>query len=181
MEPIWRQKKQYFSNDIDSVIANWLFDPSSLTERLIRECTGQFSVRVLAQGWGLPMANEAKRLNMPSRRLGLIRQVHLLNNDQPIVYARTVIPPETLRGKQRRLLRLGQRPLGAVLFADKSMHRTEMELARITAEQPLFQQATSNATYDSTAIWGRRSVFYLQDKPLLVSEIFLPTIKRNVR
>lgn len=181
MEPVWRPKSQFFTSDIDPVIASWLLDPNSLTERLIRECTGQFSVRVLFQGWGRPMANEARRLDMTIRSLALIRQVHLLSNDQPLVYARTIIPPQTLRGKQRRLLRLGQKPLGAVLFADKSMHRTEMELARITPDLPLYQHANSHSSKEAGEIWGRRSVFYLQDKPLLVSEIFLPSIKQNIR
>ena len=176
MEPVWRPKSQVVRSRIDPNFVSWLLDTSSLTERLMNYCPGGFSVKVLHQAWELPMMNEAKRLNIPSRTYALVRQVHLLCNDHPVVYARTIIPSQSLRGKQRRLSRLGQKPLGAVLFADKSMQRTEMELAYITPVQAPYREATLYLPEASLPIWGRRSVFYLQHQPLLVSEIFLPTI-----
>lgn len=122
------------------------------------------------------MLNEAQRLDMRPSSYAWIRQVHLLCGEQPWVFARTVIPPHTLRGKQRRLSRLGKKPLGAVLFADKSMRRTEMEIACILPGQQLYQLATHHMALTEHAIWGRRSVFFLNRNPLLVSEIFLPEI-----
>lgn len=122
------------------------------------------------------MHNEARTLNIRRGSYALVRQVYLLCGDQPWVFARTVIPPNTLKGKQRRLARLGQKPLGAVLFADKSMQRTEMEVACITGDQQLYRMATHHLTQVNQPIWGRRSVFFLHRHPLLVSEIFLPEI-----
>ncbi|WP_455207075.1 chorismate--pyruvate lyase family protein [Kaarinaea lacus] len=175
-EPVWRPKRQLHHLKLEPKLANWLFDSSSLTERLIHACSGAFSVQILLEGWGHPMLNEAKRLNMRPSSYAWIRQVHLLCDDQPWVFARTVIPPHTLRGKLRRLARLGKKPLGAVLFADKSMQRTEMEIACIPAGQQLFQLATHHKAPATKSIWGRRSVFFLKGNPLLVSEIFLPEI-----
>ena len=122
------------------------------------------------------MLNEAQQLNMRVSSFALVRQVHLLCDNKPWVFARTVIPPHTLRGKQRRLAKLGKKPLGAVLFADKSMKRTEMEIASIWPGQYLYQLATYHLPQTDQPIWGRRSVFYLNNHPLLVSEIFLPEI-----
>ena len=123
------------------------------------------------------MLNEARQLKMRHGNYALIRQVHLLCNNQPWVFARTVIPARTLRGKQLRLARLGKKPLGAVLFADKSMQRTEMEIACILPGQPLYDLATGHQPpKQPQPIWGRRSVFFLHQRPLLVSEIFLPEI-----
>ncbi len=118
---------------------------------------------------------------MRTRSRALVREVHLLCNNEPWVFARTVIPPHTLKGKQRRLGKLGKKPLGAVLFADKSMHRTEMEIACIQPGQQLYQLATHHLSHCDQPIWGRRSVFFLNNHPLMVSEIFLPHIGSPVQ
>lgn len=122
------------------------------------------------------MLNEAKTLNMRINGRALVREVHLLCNNEPWVFARTVIPPHTLKGKLRRLAKLGKKPLGAVLFADKSMQRTEMEIACIHPGQQLYQLATHHLSHCDEPIWGRRSVFFLNKHPLIVSEIFLPRV-----
>jgi chorismate--pyruvate lyase len=154
----------------------WLLDPASLTKRLQAACSGQFSVQVLEQGWARPMQNESLALGVRRWNYGLVRQVKLLCDNQPWVFARTVIPRSTLTGKQRHLAYLGSKPLGAVLFADSNMKRGEVEIASIVPGQQLFDLATSDLKIKPEKIWGRRSVFYLSGKPLLVSEIFLPTI-----
>jgi chorismate--pyruvate lyase len=175
-EPIWRPKRQINHALLDQNLATWLFDSSSLTERLIAACSGSFSVQVLKQGWSQAMINEARVLKMRLTRRALVREVHLLCNGEPWVFARTVIPPHTLKGKQRRLAKLGRKPLGAVLFADKSMQRSEMDIACIQPDQQLYRLATHHLPQTSQPIWGRRSVFFLNNHPLIVSEIFLPQI-----
>lgn len=119
------------------------------------------------------MQNEARALELRSGAHALVREVFLLCYGRPWVFARTVIPAHTLLGKHRRLSRLGNRSLGALLFADKSMRRSAVEIACITSGQLLFESATRNLPEKSKAIWGRRSKFYLKNKPLLLSEIFL--------
>jgi len=95
------------------------------------------------------------------------------------VFARTVIPASSLRGRLRRLSMLGTRPLGALLFADPGMRRDAPEIARIHPGHDIFLQAVQHSRARPAAIWGRRSVFYLDNKPLLVSEIFLPEILKS--
>jgi chorismate--pyruvate lyase len=92
------------------------------------------------------------------------------------VFARTVIPRATLTGPRRRLTRLKTRPLGAVLFADPSMQRGPVEIARLTPRDKLYPVALRHLGRQPPEIWGRRSLFTLGGKPLLVSEIFLPGI-----
>lgn len=108
-----------------------------------------------------------------------VRQVRLLCDGIPWVFARTIIPYTTLQGSVRRLKLLGSRSLGEVLFADKSMLRGELEIAAIRKGDLLYQQATQGLRNQPAVIWGRRSVFYLSDKPLLVSEIFLPKLMKK--
>jgi chorismate--pyruvate lyase len=64
-----------------------------------------------------------------------------------------------------------------VLFADPTMHRDPIQVACLTERNHHFVLATRDLEPRPEKIWGRRSVFYLSDKPLLVSEIFLPEIR----
>jgi len=170
----WQPYKYYRRSEIPAALAVWLLDPASLTRRLQGLCAGEFRVRVLSQVRGRPRRDEARALDMRRGGLAVIRQVELLCDERPWVYARTVIPESSLVGRLRRLNRLGTWPLGAMLFADRGMRRGVVELARILSGQPLFADAVRGQPSGPGEIWGRRSVFRLGHKPLLVSEIFLP-------
>lgn len=175
-EPVWRARRHLFSANIPAEEAFWLFDDSSLTARIQQACKGEFRVEVITQSWQRPMLNEEQRLRIRAGRNALVRQVYLYCDDTPWVFARTVIPHGTLYGKESHLAHLHNKPLGAVLFADPTMRRGEVEVAEIKAGQRLFQTATASMKNKPVSIWGRRSVFYLHGKPLLVNEIFLPDI-----
>ena len=155
---------------------DWLLDASSLTRRLQQTCNGQFHVVPISQQWQRPQLNEAQALGARPHEQCFIREVHLLCENRPWVFARTVIPVRTLTGNRRRLSRLGKKPLGAVLFADPGMQRSQIEIARLEAGQVLFESAIAPLEERPSEIWGRRSAFFLDKKPLLVSEIFLPEI-----
>jgi chorismate--pyruvate lyase len=152
----------------------WLLDTASLTLRLQQLCPGSFRVRLLSQSWGRPFEDEARVLEMQPGSRGLIRQVQLLCGEQAWVYARTIIPVSSLCGRLQRLAHLGNRPLGGMLFADPSMQRGDVELARLETGQAMHAAATCHLARRPAEVWGRRSVFRLAGKPLLVSEIFLP-------
>lgn len=172
----WRTSKQLARGLSDDELRTWLFDPASLTQRVRETCSGTFSVRVECQGWGRPRLDEYRALGLRIGRRALIREVHLLCDDRPWVFARTVIPVTTLSGEQRHLAHLGNRPLGAVLFADPHMVRGPVEVAPIHQGHPLHLAAVQGLKRKPAVIWGRRSVFRLGGKPLLVSEFFLPEI-----
>ncbi len=172
----WVTKQQLPQNCPKATLRCWLFDPASLTQRVQQACAGTFRVRVERQGWGRPRLDECRVLGLRSARRALIREVHLLCDEQPWVFARTIIPVTTLRGPQRQLAHLGSRPLGALLFADPQMRRGVVEVSRIVPGDVLFTDAVAGLRQPPAEIWGRRSVFWLGGKPLLVSEIFLPGI-----
>lgn len=113
---------------------------------------------------------------MPQRRCALLREVYLYCGNVRMVYARSVIPLTTLTGRQRKLALLGSRPLGGFLFSSPDMRREEMELAEFVQGDPVFARATKDTCVGMEPIWGRRSIFRLVGKPLLVAEIFLPAI-----
>ena len=143
----------------------WLLDRGSLTEKLIAASEGQFYVKVLQQRWGVAHRDEAQLLGMKTRQAVLIREVLLYGKQEPWVYARSILPAKSLDRSLRHLKRLGNKPLGAVLFSDPHMQRSDIEIAQLDPAQLPFADKPA---------WGRRSVFILHRQPLLVSEIFLP-------
>ena len=171
-EPAWRRMISVSDYTVPGQWRPWLSDTGSLTQRLIDACNGELTVQVLRQNPGVPRLSERRALGLPQRRQALIREVILLGGGIPWVYARSIIPLSTLTGRLRRLRQLDNRPLGALLFSEPSMCREPVEIACYTSAQ----MPTALAAKQST-MWGRRSVFRLHNKPLLVSEIFLPDFK----
>jgi chorismate--pyruvate lyase len=175
-EPTWHAPRRLLRSAVPATIWPWLLDASSLTRRLQQACGSGFRVQVLQQRWELPQLSEARVLGIKAGRHVLIREVRLLCGGQPWVFARTAIPAATLTGRERRLGHLGSRPLGGLLFRDPSMRRGELEIARIERGQPLHQLACAGLSAPPPNLWGRRSLFFLHDKPLLVCEMFLPEV-----
>lgn len=169
----WQPGRRWRRQQLDPELRDWLLDPSSLTRRLQERCAGRFRVRLDFQGWVRPALDECQALGLRRRPLALVREVHLLCDERPWVFARTVIPRSSLRGRERRLTHLGERPLGALLFADPRMQRGEVEVARIEPGTALHAHALGEQETEAGPVWGRRSVFWLGRRPLLVSEIFL--------
>ena len=153
---------------------DWLLDKGSLTQRLIDASDNRLSVRILSQRIDVPKFTEQRALSLPPRRLAMIREVVLMADSIPWVYARSIIPLTTLTGRLRKLRHLDNRPLGALLFNDPSMTREEVEVACFTISN---KELPADLGDIKRPIWGRRSVFRLDTKPLLVSEIFLPDFK----
>ena len=149
----------------------WLFDASSLTARLIDLCGKDFTVRVISQHWQKIDSEEAAAMALQDGRSALVRQVFLCCGDRPLVYARTVIPRLTVQGARRRYANMGNRPLGAMLFSDRTMRREDVQVAELPASHEANKYIKSDGP-----VWGRRSVFRVSGKPLMVSEYFLPEL-----
>lgn len=175
----WKPAQQILRNQVPAGLLDWLLDTASLTRRLQVACPGGFSVKLLHQGWGRPRHDEIDALGMRASERAIIREVQLLCNGTPWVYARTIIPVSTLTGRQRQLRRLGTKPLGAVLFADPTMRRSQVQVARISKGMKLYADASRGLRSKPADIWGRRSLFHVDNKPLLVAEIFLPNLNKD--
>lgn len=168
----WYRRAQCLTQRAPAEVQSWLFDTSSLTARLLRLCPGRFSVELLSQQVGKPTLDEADALGLVYGDSALIRQVHLRCGDSKVVFARTVIPLKTLQGAQRSYANLGNRPLGAMLFSDRSMRREVPSVSRLEPGDQLYSRTGAAGK----SVWGRRSVFRVGGKPLLVSEFYLPEL-----
>ena len=158
----------------------------SLTKHLLRLSANDFRVEVLAQKNRKSLPSEQRLLSLNSHRLAFIREVILHGQQTPWVFARTVIPFSTLTGRLRSLKKLDSKPLGARLFSEPGMRRGPMQIARISPQFHILPNSLTqrglidSSSETSTVIWGRRSVFFIDNKPLLVNEIFLPEFSRRV-
>jgi len=94
-EPDWHVATRLHRRDVPESVLRWLLDPASLTRRIQSACPGSFRVEVLFQGWAQPQHNEVRELGMRTGSWGFVREVHLLCDGRPWVFARTVIraPP----------------------------------------------------------------------------------------
>lgn len=154
---------------------HWLFDPLSLTDKLVARAGGDFKVKVLRQCVHKPLFSETRKLGLSHTHHALVREVALIGRGTPWVYARTVIPLSSLGGALKRLRYLGNRSLGSALFSDPNMQRGKLQIAPINKDY-----LPSLALFDnSTPTWGRRSVFTFNHKSLLVTEVFLDSLWNN--
>lgn len=158
--PSWsaRNQRQYFT--VPAIWRTTLFNSGSLTAQLIAISNGDFSVEVLWQGWRKLSQQESLSLGYPkNQNVAWCRDVALKVKGEAWVYARTCVPKETLTGNECQLKNLGNKPLGAYLFQHPQMHRGKMSAYRV-------------ANNKLSLSWARRSVFYLKNKPILVTEAF---------
>lgn len=176
-EPNWSDWRQRSHTPIPQSVASWLGDRGSLTQRVIQCCgEGEFKVRLLHQGWSTPLNSECRILRMRRGMVALVRDVELQCDATPWVFARTLIPISSLKGAAQRLTQLGEKPLGAVLFSNPKVVRGATQIARLLPRQPLFEAASHHLLEKPDHLWGRRTLFYVEKRPLLVNEIFLPTL-----
>ncbi len=174
--PHWQSQGQLRNGALPANLKDWLCEQRSLTRRLRLHCARPFALEVLSQRWEQPLQDECQLLGIRPGRLALVRQVRLLCGNRPLIFARSIIPSHTLRGTSRRLSRLGSRPLADILFTDSSVQREEMEFTVLRPGHVLHELTTKALEINAPALWGRRSLFYLKRKPLLVSEMFSPGI-----
>lgn len=154
----------------------WLTDPGSLTARL--QARGQFSVRLLNQSLDCPTADEAPVLGLAPDKLAYVREVALHCHGKPVVFAHTVLPRQPRGPLCRWLARLGERSLGALLFAHHGFARGPLTCCRLAPKHPLFKRAALTLQLDPLPreLWARRSCFTFNNQRVLVTEIFHPLL-----
>lgn len=145
-----------------------LRETGSFTRALGRACGESPRVRLLDQGWARPRGEEIRALALAEGRFGLIRRVELHCGAEP-VFARTIIPPATIAAHPG-LGRMGERALGAALFADPAVERGRLEVARLAPGMALHAEAGGG----EGPRWARRSLFRVGGRALLVCEVLPP-------
>ena len=157
-----------------SEVRQRLLNRGSLTKTIIQRCSGRFRVEVVRQGFTPIHQCERQLLGLHGGAIANTRAVLLHCDEQPWVFAHTVIPHYALRRTLRRLTQLGNRSLGTVLHSSRQMSRDVVQYARFDSHHWLFQQATAGLSSRPSHLWGRRILYRIDGDPLLVNELFLP-------
>lgn len=139
------------------VLRSWLTETGLLTARMRRLCPDDFRLQVLADD--------------TAADTDALRRVLLCCGAGPCIYAETILPAAT-RAAHPWLCELGSEPLGEALRSRPDVQRGPFEFALFAPAQLPADVAGPAAT----ALWARRSVFYLGSLSLTVTEIFLPGI-----
>ena len=154
-------------------LAAWLSAGGSLTAH-IRRVGHDFRVRKLAQYCAAVLPDESLLLGV-SRGV-TVREVLLMEGNVPLVFAHSVVVQRHTHGPWRAIRGLGSRPLAELLFADRSVLRHPLRYKAIAAVDPLGRRILKALPQTQFPLWARRSAFYSDGVPLLVTEVFLPAI-----
>jgi chorismate--pyruvate lyase len=161
----------------------WLIDNGSLTVRL-KARYNNFAVRPVLLKNAKAFTDESALLGLKANQHALIREVLLMGNNQPVVFAHSVLPRASLRGAWYGLGKLGNKPLGAALFANPKVKRTPLEYKKLSAcsphiSKPMAMRIAGHMQTSSKALWARRSIFSLNCAKILVTEVFLEELLKH--
>ncbi len=148
-----------------------LTERGSLTAQLER--FGPVHVHVLRQAWQRPAPDEGVALGLPVGRHAWLREVVLDCEGGPTIYARSIVP-DRLLGPLARLPRLGERPLGRLLFSAADVQRGPLAVARLRGREPLADWLRAHGLPSPAGGWARRSTLSVAGRRLLVTEVFFP-------
>ena len=149
----------YQSRSVNPAIQRLLNEKGSLTQQLIDVSNDRFRVQPVELEWRNLLGDDLRKLFgpvAPSHKFWS-RKAILLCESQPAVLAHSLMPAHAAESALGQVLELGEQPLGEYLFSQSGLQRVAFQFAQ--SEQ---------------GFWGRRSIFYLDSKPIMVAEFFLP-------
>ncbi|MCF1428915.1 MAG: chorismate lyase [Shewanella sp.] len=141
---------------------DWLVSKDSLTAKLKAHCR-DFRVQLVDEQW-----------HQGSNHRYWTREVLLLLDDIPWVFASTLIPESLMQTPEAGLQNLGDRPLGELLYSSKDYLPGNIEVARFDCCSHLNDLIRKLHQAVTEPLWGRRRYFGFQEQTLIVSEVFLP-------
>jgi chorismate lyase len=153
----------------------WITDRGSLTARIVAHFT-DFNLQRLGQSRATPNEDERRALGLRHGEQAIVREVLLKSGRNALVFAHTALHPRDMRGAWRGLSRLGARPLAEMLFHDPTVTRMPMEYRQLSGAHPLLVRLHHVLNIRVNRVWARRSVFLKSNQPILVTEVFLPSI-----
>ena len=145
----------------------WLLEADSMTRRLRRH-NRHFSVQLFGNR-SVALDADEQQLVVAEHPMGLCREVILHGDHGPAVLGWTLFAEAALQ--ESGLRELGEQPLGERIFGDEPARRDHLQLACF--------EIASNSWCPAATVWGRRSRLFLGQWPLLVHELFLPSLSSH--
>ena len=137
-------------------IKSWLIEKGPITKRIKSE--ESFKLNLIKDEISVVDDSEKKFLGETSDKIK-VREVILMGNNIPRVYAKSLIPIRTIKNGFSKLGELGTKPLGDILFEKEIFKKTDVVYAQFQDKDSIF--------------WGRKTKYIVKNMPLSVMEVFL--------
>ena len=142
---------------VDASILSWLSESGPITNRI--KLSQEFELELLNDEIDEISKEEELFLNSVSETFR-VRRVILLGNNTPVVYAKSVIPSSTIENGLSSLGKIGNAPLGDILFTPGVFTKLEMVCASFLSKE-------------KNIYWGRKIKYSVNSEPISVMEVFL--------
>ena len=142
---------------VDASIFSWLSESGTITNRI--KLSQKFELELLNDEIDEISKEEKLFLNSVSETFR-VRRVVLLGNNTPVVYAKSVIPSSTIENGLSSLGKIGNAPLGDILFTPGVFTKLEMVCASFLSKE-------------KSVYWGRKIKYSVNSEPISVMEVFL--------
>ena len=137
-------------------ILSWLNESGSITSRI--KSFSDFKLKLLRDSPGEVDA-AVDDLIISNYKENNIREVLLYSDEEPLIYAKSIIPLETIRLGLGVLGNLKENPLGDILFSNPEIKKKYMLFAKFESNKKIF--------------YGRKGIYTVKGFPFSVCEIFL--------
>ena len=142
---------------VDASVLSWLSESGPITNRI--KLSQKFELELLNDEIDEISKEEELFLNSFSETFR-VRRVILLGNNTPVVYAKSVIPSSTIENGLSSLGKIGNAPLGDILFTPGVFTKLEMVCASFLSNE-------------KNVYWGRKIKYSVNSEPISVMEVFL--------
>ena len=137
-------------------IKSWLIENGPITKRI--SAKEDFELNLIRDEIGEVDEIEKRYLGKSIGDIK-VREVILLGNKIPKVYAKSLIPVKTIEKGFSKLGNLGTKPLGDILFEKNIFYKIDAMY--------------SSFSYENNIFWGRKTKYLVKNLPFSVMEIFL--------
>ena len=120
---------------VNENIKSWLIEKGPITKRIKSE--ESFKLNLIKDEISAVDDSEKKFLEESSDKIK-VREVILMGNNIPRVYAKSLIPIRTIENGFSRLGELGTKPLGDILFEKEIFKKTDVVYAQFQVQDSIF-------------------------------------------
>ena len=148
----WITYREMLDQVTNNSIKSWLIENGPITKRIsAKENLIRYEIDIVDELEKKYLGDDVGEIK--------VREVILLGNKIPKVYAKSLIPVDTIEKGFSKLGSLGTKPLGDILFEKDIFNKTDTIYSTFSDEVNIF--------------WGRKTKYLVKNLPFSVMEIFL--------
>ncbi len=148
----------------------WLSNRRSLSKRI--KNIAQFKVIQIRPAIKKFLKIEREKFRNIKNSQLYLREVMIYADGRLVMYARTVTPKINLRGFWGRIKRLQDNPLSDIIFEKKVIKRSPFIYSEFSKNDDISKSVMNSGHNVSNILVSRQSMFYYNNKGVLLTEVF---------